>query len=72
MVPGAGEIEIALHPEDIELLSQYDQKFQDKYPGLHFVSDSCLRVGDCIMRTRFGVVDGRLETKLDNLSSSLR
>ena len=72
MVPGARDVEITLHPADMELLGQFDPRFEDKYPGLHFIGDPALKVGDCMMRSRFGIVDGRLETKLKNLSRSLR
>jgi len=72
MVPGARDVEIALHPGDKELLGQFDPRFEEKYPGLRFIGDPTLKIGDCMMRSRFGIVDGRLETKLDNLSRSLQ
>jgi flagellar biosynthesis/type III secretory pathway protein FliH len=72
MVPGARDVEIALHPADKELLGQFDPQFEEKYPGLRFIGDPNLKVGDCMMRSRYGIVDGRLETKLDNLSRSLQ
>ena len=72
MVPGARDVEIALHPADKELLGQFDPRFEEKYPGLRFIGDPTLKIGDCMMRSRFGIVDGRLETKLDNLSRSLQ
>jgi flagellar assembly protein FliH len=72
MVPGVRDVEIALHPSDLELLGHFDPQFGDKYPGLRFIGDATLKVGDCMMRSRFGIVDGRLETKLENLSRSLQ
>jgi len=72
IVPGARDVEIALHPADLELIGHFDPEFEGKYAGIRFVSDSNLKVGDCTMRSRFGVVDGRLETKLENLSRALQ
>jgi flagellar assembly protein FliH len=72
MVPGARDVEIALHPADMELLGQFDPQFEQKYPGLRFIGDPNLKLGDCMMRSRFGIVDGRLETKLEKLSRSLQ
>jgi flagellar assembly protein FliH len=72
MAPGTRDIEISLHPADLEMLGKFDAGFRDKYPGLQFVGDDALHIGDCKMRSCFGLVDARLETKLENLSRSLR
>ncbi|MGC3991905.1 MAG: FliH/SctL family protein [Chthoniobacteraceae bacterium] len=72
IAPGTSDIEVALCPADFELMNHYHAQLQDKFPGLHFVADAGLQVGDCRMRSGFGIVDARVETKLQNLSRSLK
>jgi flagellar assembly protein FliH len=72
IAPGTSDIEVALCPADYELMNSYHPQLQDKFPGLHFVADAGLQVGDCRMRSGFGIVDARVETKLQNLSRSLK
>jgi flagellar biosynthesis/type III secretory pathway protein FliH len=70
--PGTRDIEITLHPSDLELLGRYEEKFRDQYPGLRFAADAALAVGDCRMRSAFGLVDATIATKLDTLSRALQ
>ncbi len=70
--PGTRDIEIMMHPADLELIGRFDEKFQDRYPGLHFVADDNLVVGDCRLRSSFGLVDATIATKLATLSRSLQ
>ncbi len=72
LAPGTRDIEITMHPGDLQLLGRYDEKFADRYPGLRFVADKTLAVGDCRLRSSFGLVDATLATKLETLSRSLQ
>ncbi len=72
IAPGTRDIEVVLSPADFELMNNYHAQLQEKFPGLHFAADSSLRPGDCRMRSGFGLVDARLETKLQNLVRSLK
>ncbi|MEA3212877.1 MAG: flagellar assembly protein FliH [Chthoniobacter sp.] len=69
---GTKDIEITMHPADLELLGRYEEKFREPYPGLRFVGDGSLAVGDCRLRSSFGLVDATIATKLENVSRSLR
>jgi flagellar biosynthesis/type III secretory pathway protein FliH len=70
--PGTRDIEIALPPADLALLGRYEDHFQDSYPGLRFIADSKLSVGDCRLRSSFGLIDATIATKLNILSRSLQ
>jgi len=70
--PGTRDIEITMHPADLELLGRYEEKFRDHYPGLRFVAEESLAIGDCRLRSSFGLVDATIATKLETLSRSLR
>jgi len=70
--PGTRDIEIAMHSADLELLGRYEEKFQDRYPGLRFVADASLTIGDCRLRSGFGFVDATISTKLETLHRALQ
>jgi flagellar assembly protein FliH len=64
IAPGPEQIEVQLAPHDLEALGTCDDRLREKYPALVFRPNPELRPGDCQVRTRFGVIDGRLGTKL--------
>lgn len=70
--PGTRDIEIVMHPADLDLLGRYEEQFRERYPGLRFVGDDSFAVGDCRLRSAFGIVDATIATKLATLSQSLQ
>jgi flagellar biosynthesis/type III secretory pathway protein FliH len=72
LAPGTRDIEVALPAADLALLGRYDENYQDRYPGLRFVADPTLAVGDCKVRSSFGLVDATIATKLETLARSLQ
>ncbi len=64
IAPGPEQIEVQLTPHDLEALIGSDERFREIYPAIVFRPNPELRSGDCQVRTRFGVIDGRLGTKL--------
>lgn len=72
LAPGTRDIEISLPPADLALLGRYDEKFRDRFPGLRFVADATLSVGDCRLRSSFGLIDATIATKLETLARSLQ
>jgi len=70
--PGRQALEVVLSPHDLELIQEIQADFRERYPAIEFRSDSALNPGDCVARTRFGVIDGRLATKLKTVESFLR
>lgn len=71
VAPGSASVELRLCARDIELMNGLEEDFAHKYPGLCIVADPELSPGDCRARSRFGEIDGRLSTKLDNVARTL-
>ena len=75
-----GEVEettdhhIYLHPEDLELLHQASSQWlvaNAAPPRMHFHRAPEVSRGGCLVKTRFGVIDARRETKLELMQKSL-
>jgi flagellar biosynthesis/type III secretory pathway protein FliH len=66
------KIEVQLAPRDLELIAGYEEHFREKHPALTFHANPELRSGDCTLHTHFGIIDGRLSTKLRALEELLR
>jgi flagellar assembly protein FliH len=64
-------LELSLSPRDAEQLKQLNPDWLQRYPGLRIRADAALESGDCLVRSRFGLTDGRRQTKLAALEHSL-
>ena len=64
IAPGREQVEVQLSPGDLGLIAGYEEGFRERHPEIVFRADPELKPGDSIVRSRFGVVDGRLATKL--------
>lgn len=71
MFPERAGLELVLGPRDAELLQAQPPAWRSAYPGLKITADPVLQPGECVVRSRFGVVDGRRETRLAALRESL-
>jgi flagellar assembly protein FliH len=70
----SAEIIVQLHPEDLALLRQHQSDVLNGSPDsgpLRFVHASEIGRGGCIIQTRFGLIDARRETKIEQLRQSL-
>lgn len=72
LYPETKGLEIRLCPRDVELLEDLNPGWVRRYPGLQITRDAHLRAGDCVVHSRFGVTDARLEAKMDNLTHELK
>jgi len=73
-VEGSAEITVQLHPEDFKLLRLHQSAVLTGLPEsgpLHFTGSSEVTRGGCLVQTRFGVIDARRETKLEQLRQNL-
>jgi flagellar assembly protein FliH len=73
-VEDTAEVTIQLHPEDLVLLQKHKATILKGAPGsgpLHFAGSAEVTRGGCLIRTRFGIIDARRETKLDQLREAL-
>jgi flagellar assembly protein FliH len=71
LFPEREGLEISLCPRDAELLEEVNPGWFARYPGLKVKQDANLSPGDCQVRSRFGLTDARLQTKLTVLSHGL-
>jgi flagellar assembly protein FliH len=68
------EIIIQLHPDDLALLREHQAKILNGLPEsgpLRFTHSAEITRGGCIIQTRFGLIDARRETKIEQLRQSL-
>jgi flagellar assembly protein FliH len=68
------EIIIQLHPDDLALLRQHNAPMLNGLPEtgpLRFTGSPEVTRGGCIVQTRFGLVDARRETKMEQLRQLL-
>ncbi|MFM1945701.1 MAG: hypothetical protein RI897_4683, partial [Verrucomicrobiota bacterium] len=69
-----GEVQVSLPAEDLEVLRVGGSGLMEEGEGgvqLHFHSSPEVTRGGCVVRTRFGTIDGRRETKFDQLRKEL-
>ena len=71
LFPERENLELVVSPRDAELLEKLRPEWQQRYPGLRVRSDVALTPGDCQVRSRFGLTDARLATKLAVLNQTL-
>jgi len=73
-IEDAAEITIQLHPEDLALLRKHNSPILNGVPEagpLRFSSSAEVTRGGCLVQTRFGLIDARRETKLEQLRQTL-
>ena len=49
-----------------------DDALLDGYPNVKFFEDSSLQSGDCQIKSRFGLLDGRVSTKIRKIEDELK
>lgn len=69
--PGSPDLEVRLAPADLELIAGHESDFREKYPAIIFRADGDLKRGDCIVQSRFGMLDGTIATKLQICKEAL-
>ena len=70
----ATEFFIHLHPDDLALLQRHTSELLSTAPRqeqMHFVPAPEIARGGCLVRTQFGVIDARRETRLDRVRQTL-
>ena len=68
------DLTVQLNPEDFSLLKKHNSPALDALPGadsLRFTTATEIGRGGCIVVTKFGVLDARRETKIEQLRKSL-
>ena len=70
----AGECWVQLHPDDLAIVERLNTPQALPHGAterLHFEASPAVTRGGCLVKTRFGLVDARRETKLELLKKSL-
>lgn len=71
VTPGADAVEVQLCPADLARVTGFDQELRHKFPNIHLTENRELQPKDCVVKTRFGVLDGRVSSKLKSLEGLL-
>lgn len=71
LYPETNNLELRLCPRDADLLEGMSPDWIRRYPAMRITRDAHLRAGDCVVHSRFGVTDARLDAKLENLAHEL-
>lgn len=71
LFPERENLELNVSAADAEALAQLSPDWMQRYPGLQVRIDPTLKPGDCQVRSRFGLIDARQQTKLEALAHSL-
>ncbi len=71
LYPERENLEIVLSTRDAALLVKLNPAWMARYPDLKIRAEDTLVPGDCQVRSRFGLTDARLETKLATLQNSI-
>jgi len=71
LFPETEGLELALCARDAELLEELNPEWRRRYSGLRLRVDPGLKRGDCLVRSRFGLIDARQNTKLQSLEQAL-
>ncbi len=67
--PGENPLEVYLSATDMALFEEMD--IQHQYGNVVFKEDLSLSQGDCLVKSRFGLMDSRMETKLKRVQEEL-
>lgn len=71
LFPERENLELVVGPRDAGLLEGLKPEWQQRYPGLRVTREESLSPGDCQVRSRFGLIDARMESKLSAMAGSL-
>jgi flagellar assembly protein FliH len=71
LFPERENLELSVSPRDAALLEKLNPAWLARYPGLRIRTEPSLTAGDCQVRSRFGLTDARLQTKLTALEHNL-
>jgi flagellar assembly protein FliH len=71
LFPERENLELVVSARDAALLEQLNPAWLSRYPGIRIRPEPALAPGDCQVRSRFGLTDARLQTKLGAFERNL-
>jgi len=73
-VEGTADFQVRLHPSDLELLQRADSSLlapTGDSKEIRFHASPEVTRGGCLVQTRFGLIDARRETKMEQLRQKI-
>lgn len=74
MMRNAGDLELCVHPAQHEALRHSVQQFldeSDRHEHVAVIADSAVGSGECVLRSRDGEIDARIQSQLDAIAEAL-
>ena len=74
MAAGASEVTVSLHPDDHKKIAEHVGPLTESIARVaapSFVADDAVSPGGCVVKTRHGTIDQRLETQLERIAEEL-
>ncbi len=74
LASGCGEIHVRLNPQDLGSMQSGETMLCDELKKLapsQIIADSSIRRGGCVVETKFGSIDNRIETQLERVAQEL-
>lgn len=71
LLPARDGLELVVSEADAGVLASLEESWESRWPGLRIRIDHSLKSGECLVHSRFGVVDGRNQTRLEALHEEL-
>ncbi|MEW4454324.1 FliH/SctL family protein [Bremerella sp. JC817] len=74
LASGCGEIHVRLNPQDLSSMQSGEAMLCDELKKLapaQIIADSSITRGGCIVETKFGSIDNRIETQLSRIAEEL-
>ncbi len=68
------KLQILISPSEVEIVEEYVPQLKAKFPkveSIQLVPDTAMGVGCCIVRTKTGEVDARIETQIEEIARQL-
>jgi len=70
-VKDSSEITVLLNPNDLEVLSQYEERDLYENGKIKFVTDEGVESGGCKIHSDWGVIDAQIDTQLEEIYTQL-
>ncbi len=71
LMPAREGLELIVSEADASVLKEVEDSWSVNWPGLKIRSDKSLHSGECMVHSRFGIVDARHQPRLDALREEL-
>lgn len=70
-VKDSSEITVLLNPNDLEILSQYEELVSYENRKIKFLTDERIESGGCKIHSDWGVIDAQIDTQLEEIYTQL-